>query len=313
MQKTKYFLRYGFIIQKLRNCKEATFQEIKDYLERQSELSDYDLNISKRTFDRDKNEILSLFNVLIEYNLSRKVYYIADDDQSGINDRMLEAFDMFNSLNMSDSNAPYIIFEKRKPQGTEHFYGLLHAIKNRLLIKFTYTKYWDDNVSERSVEPYALKESGYRWYLISKDKKDGKIKTFGLDRISDLEILKQKFIYPKDYNPNDDFKYSFGLITNQGKEPNEIVLSFDPFKGKYIKSFPLHNTQQIIVNDIKELRIKLNVHITEDFIMEILSFGDEVKVVSPKSLKDKVCEILSNAIKNNEIDNGIKVKKFVKE
>jgi len=78
MQKPKYFLRYGFIIQKLRNCKKATFKEIKDYLERQSELSDFDLNISKRTFDRDKNEILSIFNVLIEYNHSRKVYYIAD-------------------------------------------------------------------------------------------------------------------------------------------------------------------------------------------------------------------------------------------
>ena len=298
MQKPKYFLRYGFIIQKLRNCKEATFKEIKDYLERQSELSDYDLNISRRTFDRDKNEILSLFNVLIEYNASRKVYYIADDDQSGINDRMLEAFDMFNSLNMSDSNAPYIIFEKRKPQGTEHFYGLLHAIKNRLLIKFTYTKYWNDDISERSVEPYALKESGYRWYLISKDKKEGKIKTFGLDRMSELEILKQKFVYPKDYNPNDDFRFSFGIITNSAKEPNEIILSFDPFKGKYIKSFPLHASQQVLVDDKNELRIKLNVHITEDFIMEILKFGDEVKVLSPKSLINQIRKTLSASLEN---------------
>jgi predicted DNA-binding transcriptional regulator YafY len=128
MQKPKYFLRYRAIIQKLRTSKEATFIEIKDYLERQSELSDYDLNISKRTFDRDKNEILSLFNVLIEFDYSRKVYYIADDDQNEINDRMLEDLDIFNLMNMSDSNTPYIIFEKRKPKGTEHLYGLLHAI-----------------------------------------------------------------------------------------------------------------------------------------------------------------------------------------
>ena len=300
MQKPKYFLRYSSIIQKLRNCKEATFKEIKDYLERQSDLSGYDLNISKRTFDRDKNEILSLFNVLIEYNSSRKVYYIADDDQSCINDRMLEAFDMFNSLNMSVSNAPYIILKKRKPQGTEHFYGLLHAIKNRLMIKFTYTKFWDDEISERNVEPYALKESGYRWYLISKDKKDGKIKTFGLDRISELDILRQKFVYPKDYKPNDVFRYSFGILTDSVKEPEEVMLSFEPFRGKYIKSFPLHNSQQIIFDSKKELRIRLNVLITEDFIMELLSFGDEVKIISPKSLKNKICMKLSNALKNNK-------------
>jgi len=296
MQKPKYFLRYGFIIQKLRNCKEATFQEIKDYLELQSELTDFDLNISKRTFDRDKNEILSLFNVSIEYNHSRKVYYIDDDDQTGVNDRMLEAFDMFNSLNMSDSNAPYIIFEKRKSQGTEHFYGLLHAIKYHFLIKFTYTKYWDDDCSERTVEPYALKESRYRWYLLAKDKKDGVIKTFGLDRISDIEITKAKFIYPKDYNPNEVFKHSFGILTNHGKEPTKVVLSFEPFQGKYIKSFPLHEPVDYIVDNEKELRISMELHITEDFIMEILSYGDEVKVISPKSLINQISKKLSNSL-----------------
>ena len=284
MPKPKYFLRYGFIIQKLRQCKEATFEEIRDYLALQSELSDFDLNISKRTFDRDKSEILSIFNVLIEYDFSKKVYFIQQDEGNEVNDRMLEAFDMFNSLNMSDSNTPYIILEKRKPQGTEHFYGLLHAIKNRFVIKFTYTKFWDNESSERNVEPYTLKESQYRWYLLANDKKDNTVKTFGLDRISELEITKQKFVYPKEYNPNDVFRYSFGIISDTEKDPKEIVLSFDPFQGKYIKSFPLHDTQQIIIDDKNELRIKLKVHITEDFIMELLSFGNTVKVLEPKSL-----------------------------
>jgi len=211
---------------------------------------------------------------------------------------MLEAFDMFNSLNMSDSNTPYIIFEKRKPQGTEHFYGLLHAIKNRLLIKFTYTKFWDNESSERSVEPFALKESQYRWYLLARDKKNNVIKTFGLDRISNLEILRQKFVYPKEYNPNEVFKYSFGILTEPDKEPKEIVLSFEPFQGKYIKSFPLHSTQQLIVENKNEVRIKLKMHITKDFIMEILSFGDEVKVISSKLLKNRICNILSTSIDN---------------
>jgi len=297
MQKPKYFLRYRAIIQKLRTSKEATFKEIKDYLKRQSELSDFDLNISKRTFDRDKNEILSLFNVLIEYDHSRKVYYI-EDDENEVNDRMLEAVDMFNSLNIAESNAPYIIFEKRKPQGTEHFYGLLHAIKNHFLIKYTYKKFWDDESSERTVEPYALKESRYRWYVIAKDRKDNKIKTFGLDRIHDLEVQKQKFTYPKDYNPNDIFKYSFGILTEPDKDPREVVLSFEPFQGKYIKSFPFHESQRVIADNENEVRIKLKVHITKDFIMEVLSFGNEVKVISPKSLINQISNTLSASLEN---------------
>jgi hypothetical protein len=204
---------------------------------------------------------------------------------------------------MSDTNSPYILFEKRKPQGMEHFMGILHAIKNHLLIQFTYTKYWDDDISERIVEPYSLKESRYRWYLLAKDKKDDIVKSFGLDRISELEITKNKFTYPKNYNPNDEFRYSFGIIANHDKEPEEVVLSFTPYHGKYIKSFPLHTTQQIIADNEKELQIKLNIHITEDFIMEILSFGNDIKVLSPDNLKDNIYDTLNESIKKYKCQN----------
>ncbi len=43
---------------------------------------------------------------------------------------MMEAFDMFNSLNLAQDLAPLIYMEKRRPQGTENLYGLLDAIKN---------------------------------------------------------------------------------------------------------------------------------------------------------------------------------------
>lgn len=300
MQKQKYFLRYVLIIQKLKFSKAATFEELKDYLELQSELADFDLNISKRTFERDKNEIHSLFNILIEYDFSRKVYYIKEEEQQEINNRMLESFNMFNSLNMSDNLAPHIIFEKRRPQGTEHFYGLLHAIKNRFNIKFTYTKFWDDDCSDRIVEPYALKEARYRWYLLAKDAKDNLVKTFGLDRISELEITKKHFQFPKDFNPGKNFEHSFGILTNAELEPKEVILSFDPFQGKYVKSFPLHESQQITIDNKKEIRFKLKIHITKDFIMELLSYGDAVKIIAPKSLKNQVCKVLENALELNK-------------
>ena len=54
--------------------------------------------------------------------------------------------------------------------------------------------------------------------------------------------------------------------------------------AKYIKSLPLHDTQEILVDDKDELRIKLKVCITYDFIMELLSFGGDVRVIRPKSL-----------------------------
>ncbi len=296
MSKREYILRYLLIIRKLRNRRQATFKEINDFLILESELQSYKLSISKRTFQRDLNEIRSLFNVDIQYNFSDKVYYIADDEQQDINNRMLEAFDMFNSLNIAEDLSPYIYLEKRRPQGTEHLYGLIHAIKNRLLIRFTYQKFWEDEVTHRTAEPYALKEFKGRWYVLANDRKDNTIKTFGLDRISQLEISRELFKYPENFNINEYFKYCFGIITSPDTEPEEIVLSFEPVQGKYIKSFPLHETQKVIVDNKEELQIKLKLHITHDFIMELLSFGDTVKILKQECMKSEIIAIYQNAL-----------------
>lgn len=296
MSKREYILRYLLIIRKLRNRRQATFKEINDFLILESELQSYKLSISKRTFQRDLNEIRSLFNVDIQYNFSDKVYYIADDEQQDINNRMLEAFDMFNLLNIAEDLSPYIYLEKRRPQGTEYLYGLIHAIKNRLLIRFTYQKFWEDEVTHRTAEPYALKEFKGRWYVLANDRKDNTIKTFGLDRISQLEISRELFKYPENFNINEYFKYCFGIITSPDTEPEEIVLSFEPVQGKYIKSFPLHETQKVIVDNKEELQIKLKLHITHDFIMELLSFGDTVKILKQESMKSEIIAIYQNAL-----------------
>lgn len=71
---------------------------------------------------------------------------------------MMEGFDTFNSLNLSKDLTPFIHLEKRKPQGTENIYRLLHAIKNKQEIGFVYEKFWEENTTKRIVSPYALKE-----------------------------------------------------------------------------------------------------------------------------------------------------------
>ncbi|HCN85105.1 MAG TPA: WYL domain-containing protein, partial [Sphingobacteriaceae bacterium] len=216
------------------------------------------------------------------------VYFIDDAGQPEVNDRMLEAFDMFHVLNISDGLSRYIHFEKRRPQGTENLYGLLHAIKNKLLIKFSYQKFWEEEMSQRITEPYALKEFKNRWYVLAKDNKDENIKTFALDRLTNLEITNKRFEFPKTFNIDERFRYCFGIIGPTGDGPQEIVLSFDPFQGKYIKTLPLHETQEVLVDNKDELQIELKLFVTQDLIMELLSFGADMEVLKPKSLADKI-------------------------
>jgi predicted DNA-binding transcriptional regulator YafY len=216
------------------------------------------------------------------------VYFIDFDDQPDINARILEAFDTFNALNLSDRLSNHIHFEKSRPQGTENLYGLLHAIKNQFQIGFTYQKFWNDEITQRGVEPYALKEFKNRWYILANDLKDQQIKTFALDRLTDLEISKKTFQLPADFNVNKHFEYCFGIMSPNDEKPEEVILSFDPFQGKYIKTLPLHETQQILVDNSDEVRVKVTVFVTHDFYMEILSFGSHVRVLQPESLIDKL-------------------------
>jgi hypothetical protein len=70
--------------------------------------------------------------------------------------------------------------------------------------------------------------------------------------MNDLEISKKKFTYPADLIPNDYFKNCFGVITSEEADPEEIILSFEPLQGKYVKSYPLHESQKIIEDNDKD-------------------------------------------------------------
>jgi predicted DNA-binding transcriptional regulator YafY len=283
MSKRESAIRQQQIIRKLQNIKRATFEEIHDFLLRQSEALDYNLDISIRTFQRDIRDIQEIHRVYIKYNRSGKYYFIEDDDDSEINNRALDAFDEYNALKLIEHSKQYIYFDGRQTtRGSEHLHGLLHAIKNRLQVSFTYQKFYEEQVSQRTVAPLALKEFKNRWYLIAHKVSNKEIRTYPLDRISDLEISKNKFQKDPNFDLKQMMKYSFGIITPSDKKPEKVILSFHPFQGKYIKSLPLHETQKILIDNEKELRISLDIHPEHDFKMEILSLGDTVKVLEPK-------------------------------
>ena len=303
MSKRGYTSRYLLILKKLKVKPYSSYEELQAYIENQVDYlqmqdDSLEINFSKRTLQRDIKEIRSLFGVDIEYSKANKGYFISQGEVENMNfQRMLEAFDMFNSLNLAQDLTPFIHLEKRRPQGTENLYGLLHAIKNRFQIKFTYQKFWDEEISQRIAGRYALKEVKNRWYIMARDNKDDRIKSFALDRLTNLFITNRKYKLSESYNIEESFRYCFGIISPDDMEPQEIILSFDPFQGKYIKSLPLHNTQEILIDSDKEFQIKLKLCVTHDLIMELLSFGDNMKVLQPKSLIKEVKTAHQNAFK----------------
>jgi predicted DNA-binding transcriptional regulator YafY len=73
-------------------------------------------------------------------------------------------------------------------KGIEQLGVLLQAIRNRNVVNFNHLNYNTGNQTAYSAEPYLLKEFEGRWYLYAFVKEIKEFRTFGLERISDLEV-----------------------------------------------------------------------------------------------------------------------------
>ena len=291
-------MRFHLIIRKLRNGA-ATLDEIQDYLDIQSEVEGSNFRVSQRTFQRDINDIRTIYNFDIQYNLMQGGYYI-QDPETPLSDHIMEAFDTFNALNLSDRLSPFIHFDTRIPRGTENLYEILRAIKNKIQIKFTYHKFWEDEFTERIVDPYALKEFRSRWYVLARDHKNNIVKSFALDRLTNLEITRDKIGQQPEFDVAKHYKYCFGIVGPTGatgQKPAEVILSFTSYQGRYIKSLPLHRTQEVLIDTDEEFRIGLKVFLTEDFRMELLSYTKNMKILAPLSLAAEIKGILDKGVR----------------
>ncbi len=294
MSKKQFLKRYLLIINQLRKHP-CSFEEMSKNLSRASALDEENYEVSIRTFQRDLAEIASIYNIEIKYNRFQNVYEIIQDSNDERNDRLMESFELFNALNLTSQYAHHLIPERRKPLGTENMYGLLQAIKSSAQISFVHEKYWEEEEEKttRTVLPIALKEAQHRWYLIAQDQGDGRIKTFGLDRISNLIITTQKAALKTPFNVDQHFKHAFGIINEDHVATQDVVLSFTISEAKYIKSLPLHHSQRVINETPDAVTFGLHLYPTYDFVMALLSFGTEVTVLEPQSLRNEMKRKLS--------------------
>ena len=286
MAKVGFYKRYLYIIERLHTVP-TNFKDLHHHVMTKLENDDLGSNFefSARTFDRDKKDIADLFGIHIKFNRKEKVYCIDEETEDPSVARMIEAFSIHQALKESNKITPSIYLEKRKSSGTHLMNGILHAIQNHLQLRFTHTKFWDMEITERTVKPLAIKESQHRWYLIAWDHNTEMIKNFGFDRISNLHISDTKF-KPTTVNIEEKYQHAFGIETYS--EAQKIILEFSWQQGNYVKSFPLHTSQKTIIDSEEKLVIELFLHPTNDIAMELLKYGAEVKIIEPQSLRDTI-------------------------
>ncbi len=304
MSKVGYIQRYLSIIRHIRNHRYVSMEDLINYVE--NDIAYYDdtdsIGTSERTIKRDLSDIRRFLGISICYSKYHNGYYIPEDEdmQSDL-ERVLEPLDLFSSIYERNKRYDFVFPESRKSKGTENIRMLIHAIQSCSIVEFVYIKFDGTDSHVRKVEPYGLKEFKGRWYLLAVEidgnpEEAGCIKTWGLDRIHGLKIKDSKFQKDASIDIAGEFRDVFGIYSDKDKPIEEVILSFPPMGGKYNDAFPLHPSQETIADNDKEFRIRLNVRITYDFIIELLSQSEDITVIAPKHLKESMTKIYLKAI-----------------
>lgn len=265
------------------------------------ERKDIQGSYSKRTFQRDLKIIRDTYGIDIRCNKRTDLYEKNIEESSSIKKNMLGIFNMVNAFQFSSELEGIVFFDDRKAEGTEHLSKLVKAIKGNSIIRFKHHKGWKKTDQFREVKPLALKEIKYSWYLIGLNEKD-ELRNFGLDRIFELEFAGRKFTRPPDLNLKSYYNNVFGILNDKNLPVETIQLSFTIEQGNYIKSMPIHPSQEIIEENEERLLIGLKLKINHELISEILSYGNQVKVIKPESLKKRIVEISNNVVKTNKLN-----------
>ena len=79
-----------------------------------------------------------------------------------------------------------------------------------------------------------------------------------------------------------------GVTVPDQCQPVDVVLRVSNNRFNYIKTKPLHLSQRIVLEEDGFTRIKINVKINKELISLLLSFGPDVEVLSPASLRKEM-------------------------
>ena len=255
--------------------------------------------LARRTFFHYRDGVEEMFDINIKCDKATFEYYI--DDKDGEDNARLRSW-LVDSVSMSGtlSNARDIssrIMLENVPSAREHLPVVIDALKQNRRIRFSYKSYTRALPTDGIVlEPYFVKIFKQLWYVIGLNVKDAQIKTYSLDRMSNLNLLQDLFDMPENVNPSEFFKDCFGIITNQNSA-KRIVLRVEPTQAKYFRALPLHSSQQEEVHDNYSI-FTYKMRITYDLKEELMSHGASIEVLEPQELKTLILTELEQALNN---------------
>ncbi|MGL4852842.1 MAG: helix-turn-helix transcriptional regulator [Phocaeicola sp.] len=277
-------LIYQFLVRKGK----TTISEVIEMLMDHARNFGSDFTVCERTIRRDFKGIRDLFKVDIDYSSREKAYLIEANAtfEAEVTQRIVESFEIIRSFQMFESLKNIIYFERVNSNGIEHLSLIINAIKQSQIISFEYNKNWNNQPTTIRLLPRVIREYRGRWYMTGQTITAPILKTYALDRIASLKIENCYKVNKLDISCY--FKNCYGIYSPNDKKPEKTILRFSEKAIKYVKSSPIHFSQQILDEQNDSLTIQLTVFHTPDFIHDILAYGSQLVVISPHSLYTEI-------------------------
>lgn len=291
-------LKYIWVVKTIHHAGRITLKELNEKWRANVDLSRGD-DLPRQTFDRWKSGILDLFGILIDCEQRGGYhYYIANPkelSEGKLRTWLLNTYGTAETLSSNLSIHDRILTENI-PSSQDHLSTVLEAMKSNNMLHITFKAFTMKEPKRFLVEPYCVKMSAQRWYMLARNTEHKNLRLYSLDRIEAVEISNTRFVLPDDFNAKDYFAEFFGIVLDESVPLQTIILRADKYHQNYMRTLPLHPTQREIFacDDYADFELKLRP--TYDFYMKLMSFGNMIKVLEPKNLQEEICKWLENTI-----------------
>jgi len=186
--------------------------------------------------------------------------------------------------------------KSQKIKGIQYLDPIVSAIEKRQVLRLYYLPFYEDKPYFNEVHPYLLKEHESRWYMVGLNAFKGKVRTYALDRIRDLQVAAgAEYILPE-FKTEEYFKHAIGIIAPEGTPPL-IKLAVQKTQAQYLITRPWHDSQNIVEDNDEQVVFSFKVHPTYEFRSLVLSLGKDGNILEPASLREEMKKELATMLK----------------
>lgn len=306
------FKEYIWLVNTIKRARRISFAEIQEkWLD--TEMSG-GVEFARSTFNRHKDAIQDIFGINIDCDRKGGYkYYIANEKvlrEDTVQNWIVSTMSVNDVI--SDSKALHDRIVLQQIPCDEYLETFINAMKRKVRVEVKYRRYESDNVTEVDFEPYCLKLFNQRWYVLAHFHRDATSEkeerdyygVYSFDRIQEVSLTNVKFEVRDDFDAQDYFSECFGVFASESTPAERIVLRAYNKQRYYLNDLPLHHSQKVIGRGENYTDFEYYIRPTIDFCGHILSLANQLKVICPQSLADRIRQMAMDTLEMYGMEMG---------